>query len=127
MASSSEAPMPRALSLRAASRELGVGRSALSAAVSDGEIPGRRIGRRIVVIDDDVIAWIRAGAETIRPTAFVEELVARRLERETRGNGAPWNATPRLADQAGRERASVPCVAGAERCDPTEARDSAHT
>jgi len=70
---------PRAHSLRQASRRYGVARDTLAAAIRAGELPASRPGRRrLVILDDDLRAWL--ARHRVRPqtvAARVEAALAR--------------------------------------------------
>ena len=74
-----------AFSIRQLAQVYGVGRQTVSAAIRRGDLPAARFGpKRIVVLRSDFETWLRSHA--IRPTAHAEDVVERRLERETAAN-----------------------------------------
>jgi helix-turn-helix protein len=71
----------RTLSIRAASREYGLARKTLNTAIASGELRARRLGARRVVILRAELERFLLGMP-LRPSASVESIVARRLQRE---------------------------------------------
>lgn len=71
----------QALSARAVSREYGISRETLVAAMAAGELRAARLGsRRYTILRRDLEAWLYGHA--VRPSSRAEDVVTRRLERE---------------------------------------------
>jgi excisionase family DNA binding protein len=51
---------PLALSIREACAAANVGRTTLYAAIKDGNLAARKIGRRSIVLTDDLARWLRS-------------------------------------------------------------------
>jgi excisionase family DNA binding protein len=49
-----------ALSISEACRAARIGRTTLYSAISEGELPARKIGRRTVVLADDLRRWLES-------------------------------------------------------------------
>lgn len=52
--------LPPVLSVAQAAGFLGVNVKTLYAAINAGEVPGRKIGRRVVVLRDSLLEWLRS-------------------------------------------------------------------
>ncbi|MEW6273265.1 MAG: helix-turn-helix domain-containing protein [Thermodesulfobacteriota bacterium] len=63
MGTTEQVVTPLAVAVAEAARLVGVSRSALYDLVSRGELPTARIGRRRVVLLEDLRAWLRAQRE----------------------------------------------------------------
>jgi predicted DNA-binding transcriptional regulator AlpA len=71
----------RAYSERQASKAFGLSRELIRAARRRGELRSSRLGpRRVVLLDEDVVAWIHS--HSIQPTDADRDFVARRLGHE---------------------------------------------
>jgi excisionase family DNA binding protein len=53
--------LPPVLTVEEASRFLRVNNKTLYAGVSSGEVPGRRIGKRVVILRDALLKWMSSG------------------------------------------------------------------
>jgi len=71
----------RAHTLRGASRRYSVARDTLAAAVRRGDLPASRLGqRRLLILDDDLRAWLRA--HRVRPSTVAERVEAALAQEE---------------------------------------------
>jgi excisionase family DNA binding protein len=50
--------MPIAYTIQEATRQSGVGRSKIYEAISEGKLLARKMGRRTLILDDDLRAWL---------------------------------------------------------------------
>ncbi len=60
----------RALGVREAAKAAGVGRTTLFEAIRKGQIAAKKVGRRTIIITDDLDAWLKS--LSVRSTAKID-------------------------------------------------------
>jgi excisionase family DNA binding protein len=72
--------MAIALTIPDARRESGVGRSKIYEAIAAGELPARKLGRRTLILADDLRAWLEHLPKVTPPEPSRRARIGRKAE-----------------------------------------------